>query len=257
MSKELVRAKPPWASGPGEILQHGVSLLQEDSDKNRRLAMLSIDNAVELMIKTYLGLPKRVTGLAISRAEYGEISDSFPRMLDALESHAAEKLESISLGEIEWYHRLRNELYHQGNGLTVEREKVVVYAELAQLLFERLFGFALQISKPRGSQLLGDFITAWSRLEQVLLQVANKSANGSGTADHSRSSVRSDLFWSLSSERLGMAPYTLPPNLVDDLQELRHVRNQVIHGHPEVLLPAHLARLNRLSEQVAHAINTN
>jgi len=52
----------PWTSGAGEILRHGLQLLRKDSDVNRRLAMISIDNAVELMIKTYLGLPKRVTG---------------------------------------------------------------------------------------------------------------------------------------------------------------------------------------------------
>ena len=60
-------AGQPWASGPKEILQHGLSLLHEDNDKNRRLALLSIDNAVELMVKTFLGLPKRITGLSISR----------------------------------------------------------------------------------------------------------------------------------------------------------------------------------------------
>ena len=38
----------PWISGPREILQHGLSLLHEDSDRNRRLALLSIDNSVEL-----------------------------------------------------------------------------------------------------------------------------------------------------------------------------------------------------------------
>jgi hypothetical protein len=53
----------PWVSGPAEILRHGLSLLKHDSDTNRRLVMISIDNAVELMVKTYLGLPKRVTGL--------------------------------------------------------------------------------------------------------------------------------------------------------------------------------------------------
>ncbi|MBA7579249.1 hypothetical protein ES708_21118 [subsurface metagenome] len=68
----------PWVTGPAEILEHGLSLLTEDSDKNRRLAMISIDNAVELAIKTYLGLPKRITGLKISRKEYSEISESFP-----------------------------------------------------------------------------------------------------------------------------------------------------------------------------------
>src|SRR5205085_4131782 len=69
-----VKQNQPWASGPGEILQHGVNLLQKDTDTNRRLAMLSIDNAVELMIKTYLGLPKRITGLSLSRKEFDDIS---------------------------------------------------------------------------------------------------------------------------------------------------------------------------------------
>src|SRR5688572_30044400 len=123
--------RQPWASGPAEILEHGLSLLiEKDSDKNRRLAIISIDNAVELMIKTYLNLPSRITGLKISRKDYAEFSESFPRLLDALEANAAKTLEGIDLGEVEWYHRLRNELYHQGNGLTVERRKVEVYAEL-------------------------------------------------------------------------------------------------------------------------------
>src|SRR5262245_41320584 len=117
---------PPWASGPGEILRHGLSLLKKDTDANRRLAMIAIDNAVELTIKTYLGLPKRVTGLGISRKDFQEIAESFPALLDALEKHATDKLTGVDLGEVEWYHRLRNQLYHQGNGLTVERTKVEI-----------------------------------------------------------------------------------------------------------------------------------
>src|ERR1044072_6055728 len=109
-AKSTKKTQHPWASGPYEILRHGVSLLTNDSDVNRRLAMISIDNAVELMIKTYLGLPKRITGLAISRKEFSEISESFPAMLDALEKYAADKLDGIDLGSVEWYHRLRNEL---------------------------------------------------------------------------------------------------------------------------------------------------
>src|SRR2546421_12656763 len=101
-------SRQPWASGPLEILKHGLSLLGQDNDRNRRLALLSIDNSVELMIKTFLGLPKRVTGIFVSRKEFEEISESFPRMLDALEKYAEDRLEGIELGEIEWFHRLRN-----------------------------------------------------------------------------------------------------------------------------------------------------
>ncbi len=83
----------PWATGPGEILRHGLELLESDSDTNRRLAMISIDNAVELMIKTFLGLPKRVSGITISRKDYQDMAESFPRLLDGLEEHAPDKLD--------------------------------------------------------------------------------------------------------------------------------------------------------------------
>ena len=99
----------PWVTGPAEILEHGLSLLDTDSDKNRRLAMIAIDNSVELAIKTYLGLPKRITGLSITRTEYAEISESFPRLLDALEKYCESKFEGLNLGEIEWFNRKRNQ----------------------------------------------------------------------------------------------------------------------------------------------------
>ncbi|MCU1269951.1 MAG: uncharacterized protein JWN74_1245 [Acidobacteriaceae bacterium] len=123
-----------------EILLHGIELLKRDSDTNRRLAILSIDNAVELMIKTFLGLPHRVTGIKLSKKDYEELSQSFPRLLDAVHELAPDKLRDYDISEIEWFHRLRNELYHQGNGLTVERQKVVAYAEIARGIFHQLFG---------------------------------------------------------------------------------------------------------------------
>ena len=163
-------ARLPWATGPGEILRHGLELLKKDTDTNRRLAMILIDNAVELMIKTYLGLPRRVTGLAISRGEYQRFSESFPKLLDALEEYADDKLNGIDLGEIEWYHRIRNQLYHQGNGLTVERGKVEVYAELANVLFSNLFGSRLVEPEEDVNALLGDFMLAWIDFERLLFR---------------------------------------------------------------------------------------
>jgi len=164
----------PWASGPGEILRHGLELLRIDSDRNRRLAIISVDNSVELMMKTFLGLPKRINGLSITRKDYDECSESFPRLLDALEKHAADKLIGIDLGSVEWYHRLRNQLYHEGNGLTVERDKVTVYSELAKVLFKNLFGFEIadpadpSLSAGAASNRLGEFLERWIALEKML-----------------------------------------------------------------------------------------
>src|ERR1700693_1575609 len=138
--------------------------------------MIAIDNAVELTIKTYLGLPQRITGLHIPRKEYQEISENFPALLDVLEQHANDKLGGINLGEIEWYHRLRNQLYHQGNGLTVERDKVEVYAELANVLFKNLFDSELVVSSAGSQRLLGEFMEAWAKLEAGLLSMAHDNS---------------------------------------------------------------------------------
>lgn len=209
----------PWASGPGEILRHGLDLLKKDSDTNRRLAMIAIDNSVELMIKTFLGLPKRINGLTISRKEYQEIAESFPALLDALEKYAADKLDGVELGAIEWYHRLRNELYHQGNGLTVERDKVEIYAELANVLFRNLFGSELVEHRTAKTELIGDFMSAWAELERGLRDLAAKHSH---LGNKSPSAL--DVMRFLQSDAI------VEPREVEEISRLRRIRNEVVHG---------------------------
>jgi len=230
----------PWASGPAEILKHGLSLLAEDSDRNRRLAMLNIDNAVELTLKTYIGLPRRVTGIKLSRNRFQEISESFPKLLDAIEEHVSEKIPGIDLGVIEWYHRLRNQLYHQGNGLTVEKQKAEMYAELGKQLFESLFEIRLEIEQTPQQSILGKFIQKWAQFEEVTTTLAH--AHGL-----------------LMSDRRIVNPLKVISELKtrgfitqmeqQRLTELRKFRNQIVHGqldYRSVLTPGILQELTRL-----------
>ena len=242
MVKSSVKENQPWASGPGEILQHGINLLQKDTDTNRRLAMLSIDNAVELMIKTYLGLPKGVNGLKISRKEFDEISESFPSLLDALEKHCGDKLEGIELPVIDWYHRLRNELYHQGNGLTVERNKVIVYAEIAQLLFRRLFGFDIEVDKPSSTELVGSFVTAWSNLYQLLESLAKIKFPG---RDFRGTNA---IVPELTAEGL------LDRQTVERIRVLRRVRNNIVHGNMKELNEDLVRRVRDITEELQNKV---
>lgn len=130
----------PWKSGPKELLKHGLEHLALETDFDYRMGMILIDNSVELMMKTYLGLPKRIINLeGITRKVYDEATKSFPSLIEAMDRFAKDKLIGIELGEIEWYHRIRNQLYHDGNGITVEKEKVIAYSSLAKILFENLF----------------------------------------------------------------------------------------------------------------------
>jgi hypothetical protein len=231
----------PWASGPGEILQHGLALLRNDSDVNRRLAMIAIDNAIELTIKTYLGLPHRITGLRISRKEFGEIAESFPGLLDAIEKYAQDKLTGVNLGEIEWYHRLRNELYHQGNGLTVERDKVEVYAELANILFKNLFGTELVHSAKGAQQLLGEFMELWAQIEAGLLSLAH---------DHSLTGAQGrNVRWAAEFLK---GPGIFSEGDRQEFEELRRLRNRMVHGeldHRQALTPDVMTRVRAMAER--------
>ena len=216
----MSRDQKPWVSGPREILRHALDLLSQNTDAGRRIAMILIDNAVELTIRTYFSLPKRVTGITLSRKEVAEVSQSFPAMLDALEEHTPADLEGIDLGEVEWYHRLRNQLYHEGNGLTVDGERVRVYAELANVLFERLFGTELVPSSAPDTDRIGRFVHLWSIVERTILAVAEHESEPSRRPR--------SLHGALAVlETTG----DLPPERLEQLWRLRDARNAVVHGH--------------------------
>lgn len=160
----------PWTDGPRELIQHAVDHLTLGGDFDRRIAMISVDNAVELMIKTYLGLPERARGSkGPGRKELESAGESFPGLLDLLQNYAAHKITGLSLDDIEWYHRLRNQLYHSGNGLTVETSKVETYLQLAISLFESLFGFLPSIDRASATHSkAGQFLDLWNKLDHGL-----------------------------------------------------------------------------------------
>jgi hypothetical protein len=226
----------PWATGPQEILQHSLEMLGRNDDVSRRLALIAIDNAVELTIKTFLGLPKRITGLGVPRRQFQEMSESFPALLDGLEKYATDRLDGVDLGAIEWYHRLRNQLYHQGNGLTVARDKVEVYAELAKSLFRNLFGVELlPESTPQHTGLLGEFLEAWNQLEAAIIETVERE---SPTGARPRGLMEAALFLE-DSQYIGDVD-------TRDLRKVQDIRNRVVHGmvdYREAITPEIIAKI--------------
>ncbi|WP_427452882.1 hypothetical protein [Litorimonas sp. WD9-15] len=166
---------PIWSDGPAEILEKAFDLLAENKESSTRISMILVDNATELMLQTYVSLPKRVTGISISRAQRDEYCKNFPSLLDGIEELADEKLIGLSLGEFEWLHRIRNRLYHDGNGLTVKKSLVEIYAELSLKLFSSLFGAELNLGRNVGERAnkIGKFLNNWIELERDIFKLAN------------------------------------------------------------------------------------
>lgn len=203
--------------------------------------MISIDNAVELTIKTYLGLPKRITKIGLGRKRFQEINESFPLLLDALEEFCADKLDGIDLGEIEWYHRIRNELYHNGNGLTVEKEKAEIYAELSKTLFSNLFGCSLDASgEGKDAQMLGSFMNYWVTIEKSLKTLYEKSHQKNKTDE----GVKNAAFFGLREAVLGLNGL-IDKSTVREIENIREIRNKVIHAQEDIAILSESGAVNR------------
>jgi hypothetical protein len=203
--------------------------------------MIAIDNSVELMLKTYISIPKRVTGLDISRRERDDICSGFPQLLDGIELHAADKILGIDLGEIEWFHRLRNELYHQGNGLTVERSKVEVYAELAKVLFENLFGVPMILNETSDQIALGEFMAAWVEIEKDLARVS---------PDKRPVATNRVIARLYENGRISKAQ-------LDEFRDIQKIRNEVVHGvvdAKDVLDSSTAARVKKVVEFIGSGV---
>lgn len=193
------------------------------------MAMISIDNSVELMIKTYLNLPRRITGINLSKKKYEEINQKFPSLISILEKLAPEKIIGIELGEIEWFHRLRNNLYHEGNGITVEKEIVQMYSENAKTLFFNLFKLKVEdYMEKTPSSLIGEFLRLWVYLEQEIMRVY---IDKTGSKNHITPFKAVDLLFEMN---------VLDTSFREEFHSIRQFRNKTIHE----LKPFHNEELN-------------
>lgn len=93
-----------------------------------------------------------------------------------MQKFANEKLNEVNVDEIEFFHRIRNQLYHEGNGITIERQKVITYGDVAKQLFLNLFNYSIPVTidennpkiRPLSSSVLKEMISAQIKEEEEI-----------------------------------------------------------------------------------------
>ena len=163
-----------WTTGPTELLEHAVQHISSGTTFDYRIALISIDNAVELIAKTFLRQPERVRGSkGPSRKEYDENSSSFPKLFNLLEKYSGDRIHGVNLGDIEYYHQVRNKLYHEAPVLSADPKDVDSYLQVAKVLMKQLLG-----KEPTGavaetvSTLRGKFLVAWTELLDKIFSIS-------------------------------------------------------------------------------------
>jgi hypothetical protein len=129
----------PWQSGPTEIFKFALKNFRHPDEINRRISFLLFDIGVETLFKTYLTLPEAVTKTPMLYAERKKHANGqFHDLVKGIRLAANTKINKSDLSHVEFYHNIRNHLYHEGNGITVRQDYLEGYATIATALLKQL-----------------------------------------------------------------------------------------------------------------------
>ena len=133
---------PPWTSGPFELIVHGERHLRGANDFDRRIALISFDNAIEVTIATYLTLnPIQRGGRSYKTDDVAQWMKNYHAKLDFLEEELKCRKISwkVEKAYIIWTHDQRNEQYHGGHKGTPEITVLEIAKTAALWVFSVLF----------------------------------------------------------------------------------------------------------------------
>lgn len=202
-----------WASGAIELIRHADSHIHLDTAFDRRIAFISIDNSVETSIRAFLSLPKSKSGLKVPRNDLEAVENSFPGLVGLLWKNAQSRLTGIDDADIEHYHRIRNKLYHEGTGLSVDVQYLMAYRQIAFLLLKNLF--KIDVGETSPAPTLERLILLWN---QILETLESRLKRGGITHRHT--------FYLDEAMQSGI----VTGEQVRRLTELRMIRNAQVHS---------------------------
>lgn len=132
----------PWVKGPFELILHAEIHLRNGEDYDRRLALISFDNSIEIAITTYLSLkPIQRGGNEYERKDVEKWLENYHTKLDFFMQELSKRglPEEIGKDIIVWYHDHRNEQYHGGTRGVPEKEVLEGIKKAALWIFSILY----------------------------------------------------------------------------------------------------------------------
>jgi len=137
-----VKSLPPWADGPFELLVHAEGHLQRGDDFDRRMALISFDNAIEVAISTYLKLkPIQRGNREYEREKVDKWLNDYHSKLAFVEFELTQRglPWAVERSYFVWFHDHRNEQYHDPRNRTPGKSDLVHVRTAALWIFALLY----------------------------------------------------------------------------------------------------------------------
>jgi len=145
----------PWTRGPFELLVHAELHRLDGDDFDRRMAMISFDNAIEVAITTYLGLnPIQRNKRQYQKVDVEKWLTNFHTKIDFFMIEVANRSLTVlhEQADIVWYHDSRNEQYHGG------KPSVPLIVELETIRRIAIWVFSVLFEIPDAEARIGETI---------------------------------------------------------------------------------------------------
>jgi hypothetical protein len=133
---------PPWANGPFELIVHAEAHLIDADDFDRRIALISFDDAIEVSIATYLTLqPIQRGNRSYSRADVDKWMNNYHTKIEFLEKELQTRGLSwdVDKSHILWAHDQRNVQYHGGQKGVPDKHVLEIILRASLWVFSTLF----------------------------------------------------------------------------------------------------------------------
>lgn len=138
----MVNDLKPWAYGPFDLLVHAELHRQGTEDFDRRIALISYDNAIEVAITVYLTLnPIQRQGCTYPKDDVEKALNNYHTKIEffILEIQKRNCTVECDQAEIVWYHEVRNNQYHGGAATIPQERELDGIRKAAIWIFSTLF----------------------------------------------------------------------------------------------------------------------
>ena len=132
----------PWAYGSFELLLHAEMHLRDGEDFDRRIALISFDNAIEVAITTYLSLhPIQRQNREFTKAQVEQWLQNYHTKVDFFMLEIQQRTLTIECekADIVWSHQVRNGQYHGGGAMIPQVRELQGIRKAALWVFSVLF----------------------------------------------------------------------------------------------------------------------
>lgn len=138
----MTLAAKPWARKAFELLFHAESHFRGGTDYDKRLALISFDNSIEVSISIYLALnPIQRRNRHYKKEDVKTWLTNYHSKLDFFSQEISQRglPEYRGKAQIVWLHEQRNELYHGSTGGVPEIQTLEDIRGTAFWIFSVLF----------------------------------------------------------------------------------------------------------------------